>query len=156
MLNQSLIEMLQSSEEYFNRSTSCLSEEHSTFKPQNESMTVAQQVAHVAQTLEWFIEGGFRPEGFDLDFEGQAKDVMRTTSLAAARERLARAWAAANERFGQSSDEELMAPLPEGTVMGGLPRITIGGAMQEHTAHHRGALTVYSRLLGLTPPMPYM
>jgi uncharacterized damage-inducible protein DinB len=156
MLNQSLIEMLQSSEEYFNRSTSCLNEEHSTFKPQNESMTVAQQVAHVAQTLEWFIEGGFRPEGFDLDFEGHAKDVMRTTSLSAARERLARAYAAAKQRFDRTTDEELMAPLAEGPVMGGLPRITIGGAMQEHTAHHRGALTVYSRLLGLTPPMPYM
>jgi uncharacterized damage-inducible protein DinB len=25
----------------------------------------------------------------------------------------------------------------------------------EHTAHHRGALTVYSRLLGKVPPMPY-
>ena len=25
-----------------------------------------------------------------------------------------------------------------------------------HTAHHRGALTVYSRMLGKVPPMPYM
>jgi uncharacterized damage-inducible protein DinB len=156
MLNQGLIEMLKSSEEYFNRSTSCLAEEHSTFKPQNESMTVAQQVAHVAKTLEWFIEGSFRPEGFDLDFEGQAKDFMGTVSLAAARERLAGAFSAAKERFGRCSDEQLLAPLPDGPVMGGLPRNFIGGAMQEHTAHHRGALTVYSRLLGLTPPMPYM
>jgi uncharacterized damage-inducible protein DinB len=156
MLNQSLIEMLKASEEYFDRSTSCLTEEHSTFKPQNESMTVSQQVAHVAQTLEWFIEGAFRPEGFDLDFEAHAKEVMGTTSLGAARERLAKAYAAARERLAGCTDEELMAPLAEGPVMGGLPRVTIGGAMQEHTAHHRGALTVYSRLLGLTPPMPYM
>ena len=28
-------------------------------------------------------------------------------------------------------------------------------AMVEHTAHHRGALTVYSRPLGKVPPMPY-
>jgi hypothetical protein len=27
--------------------------------------------------------------------------------------------------------------------------------MVEHTAHHRGALTAYSRLLGKVPPMPY-
>jgi uncharacterized damage-inducible protein DinB len=27
--------------------------------------------------------------------------------------------------------------------------------MVEHTAHHRGALTVYSRKLGKVPPMPY-
>jgi hypothetical protein len=25
----------------------------------------------------------------------------------------------------------------------------------DHTAHHRGALTVYSRLLGKVPKMPY-
>jgi len=28
--------------------------------------------------------------------------------------------------------------------------------MVEHTAHHRGALTVYSRVLGKVPAMPYM
>ncbi len=28
-------------------------------------MTVAQQVAHTAHTLNWFVEGAFRPEGFD-------------------------------------------------------------------------------------------
>jgi uncharacterized damage-inducible protein DinB len=27
--------------------------------------------------------------------------------------------------------------------------------MVEHTAHHRGALTVYSRLLGKVSQMPY-
>ena len=36
-------------------------------------MTVAQQVAHAAQTIDWFIEGASRPEGFDLDFEKHAK-----------------------------------------------------------------------------------
>ena len=40
--------------------------------------------------------------------------------------------------------------------MGGLPRSAIFGAITDHTAHHRGALTVYARLLGKTPPMPYM
>jgi uncharacterized damage-inducible protein DinB len=40
--------------------------------------------------------------------------------------------------------------------MGGLPRCTILNALTDHTAHHRGALSVYARLLGLVPPMPYM
>jgi uncharacterized damage-inducible protein DinB len=40
--------------------------------------------------------------------------------------------------------------------MGGLPRYAIVSALTDHTAHHRGALTVYARLLGLVPPMPYM
>ncbi len=48
-----------------------------------------------------------------------------------------------------------MVPLPEGPVMGGAPRMAIISAIEEHTAHHRGALSVYSRLLGLGPPVPY-
>jgi uncharacterized damage-inducible protein DinB len=49
-----------------------------------------------------------------------------------------------------------MAELPKDGVMGGAPRIAIVGAIADHTAHHRGALTVYARLLGVVPPMPYM
>ena len=43
------------------------------FRPQEDMMTAAQQVAHTAQTLDWFIEGAARPEGFDLDFEKHVK-----------------------------------------------------------------------------------
>ena len=39
--------------------------------------------------------------------------------------------------------------------MGGVPRAAILSGITDHTAHHRGALTVYARLLGKTPPMPY-
>ena len=52
--------------------------------------------------------------------------------------------------------EELSQTLPEGPVMGGAPRLAAVSAIVEHTAHHRGALTVYSRLAGYTPNMPYM
>jgi uncharacterized damage-inducible protein DinB len=40
--------------------------------------------------------------------------------------------------------------------MGGLPKKSIFGGITDHTAHHRGALTVYARLKGIVPPMPYM
>jgi len=36
------------------------------------------------------------------------------------------------------------------------PRLVVIGAISDHTAHHRGALTVYARLLGKEPKMPYM
>jgi uncharacterized damage-inducible protein DinB len=39
--------------------------------------------------------------------------------------------------------------------MGGQPISDIVWGMVEHTAHHRGALTVYSRQLGKIPVMPY-
>jgi uncharacterized damage-inducible protein DinB len=146
---------LSAAHEFFNRSTRNLSEAHSSVMPAAGMMTAAQQVAHTAQTVEWFMEGAFRPEGFDLDFEGLAKAVQACTSLAAARDWLERAMAAAKQRVGTLTDAELLAPLPDGPIMGGLPRMAIFSSITDHTAHHRGALTVYARLQGIVPPMPY-
>ena len=64
---------LLASKDFFDRSTRVLDEADSGFRPQADMMTVAQQVAHTAQTIDWFIEGASRPEGFDLDFEKHAK-----------------------------------------------------------------------------------
>lgn len=145
-----------SAEEFFNRSTRALQESLSTFAPVAGMMTAAQQVAHAAQTVDWFIEGAFRPEGFSQDFEGQSKVVATYTSLAAARAWFDKAMAAAKATLQAKSDADLMAPLPPGPIMGGAPRMAIIGAITDHTAHHRGALTVYARLNGVVPPMPYM
>jgi uncharacterized damage-inducible protein DinB len=146
---------LLASQDFFNRSTRVLDEADSKFRPQEGMMTVAQQVAHTAQTLDWFIEGASRPEGFDLDFEKHAKTLDAVTSLAAARQTLAAAYANAVAFLRMRSAEDLARPLPPGPVMGGQPISDIVWAMVEHTAHHRGALTVYSRQLGKVPPMPY-
>jgi uncharacterized damage-inducible protein DinB len=118
-------------------------------------MTVAQQVAHTAHTLDWFIEGVSRPEGFNLDFEKLAKVLDGVTSLAAARQMLETAFANSVQFLRSRSAQDLSQPLPPGPIMGGQPISDIVWAMVEHTAHHRGALTVYSRLLGKVPPMPY-
>jgi uncharacterized damage-inducible protein DinB len=118
-------------------------------------MTVAQQVAHTAQTLEWFIDGVVRPGGFDLDFEKHAGEVAKVTSLGAARKALDAAYAKVLEFLRSRSPEQLAAPLAPGPIMGGQPISDLVWAMVEHTAHHRGALTVYSRMLGKVPPMPY-
>lgn len=118
-------------------------------------MTVAQQVAHTAQTIDWLIEGASRPEGFDLNFEQYIAAVEKITSLAAARQWLDKAYANALEFIGSRSAEQLAQPLPDGPVMGGQPIGDIVWSMIDHTAHHRGALTVYSRMLGKVPVMPY-
>lgn len=143
------------SQDYFNRSTSVLEEADSGYRPSEAMMTVAGHVAHVAQTLDWFIDGAKRPEGFDLDFERHAKAVSAITSLAAARQWLDKAYANAVRYLREAGAEGLARPLPPGPVMGGQPVSEIVWAMVEHTAHHRGALTVYSRQLGKVPPMPY-
>jgi uncharacterized damage-inducible protein DinB len=143
------------SQDFFNRSTRVLEEADSQFRPHEGMMTVAQQVAHAAQTLDWFIQGASRPEGFDLDFAAHAQALAGVTSLAAAREWMDKAFANAVQFLRSHSAQELAAPLPAGPVMGGLPISDIVWAMVDHTAHHRGALTVYSRALGKVPPMPY-
>ncbi len=155
LANQAIAE-LRSAHEFFTRSTRNLTEAHSTFAPADGMMTAAQQVAHVAHTIDWFVQGAFRPEGFDQNWEEQARVVGGYTSLEQARAWFERAIAQAIAKVEALSDEELLVPLPEGAIMGGAPRIAIFSGITDHTAHHRGALTVYARLNGIVPPMPYM
>jgi uncharacterized damage-inducible protein DinB len=143
------------SKEFFERSSRVLDESDSEFRPRDEMMTVAQQVAHTAQTLEWFLDGATKPEGFDLNFEDQAKALAAFSSLTTARNRLDIAFTRAVDFLRSRTPEELAQPLPAGPVMGGRPVSDIVWAMVEHTAHHRGALSVYTRMLGKVPPMPY-
>jgi uncharacterized damage-inducible protein DinB len=146
---------LLASKDFFERSTRVLEEKDSGFRPQPGMMTAAQQVAHTAQTLDWFIEGISRAEGFDLDFAKLAAELEAVTSLAAARQMLETAYSNAVAFLRSKSAQELAKPLPAGPIMGGQPTSDVVWAMVEHTAHHRGALTVYSRMLGKTPIMPY-
>ena len=45
----------------------------------------ASQIGHVAQTIDWFVEGAFDPDGFNLDFEAHDKEVRAVTSIDEAR-----------------------------------------------------------------------
>jgi len=147
---------LKSSQEFFERANRALEEADSGFRPADEAMTAAQQVAHVAATVHWFVDGASKPEGFDLDFEGHMKALEKVTSLEAARAELKEAYDRAIAYYGGLSAGELEAPLPEGPIMGGEPRVNTLTGIIDHAAHHRGALSVYTRLLGKVPPMPYM
>lgn len=140
---------------YLGRTCSVFREEDSAFAPVPGQFTVAQHVAHVAQTIDWFVEGAFRPEGFDTDFALHQAKVRDVHSLAEAMAWLARSVDAAAAVLEGKSAQEMDAPIAPGPVMGGLPRRSILGGIAEHTAHHRGALAVYARLLGYAPPMPY-
>jgi hypothetical protein len=110
----------------FDRSTHNLTEAISEFAPAEGMMTTAQQVAHVAHVIDWFMEGTFRPEGFDMNFEDQITLVLAVESLSAARDWFEKAVADAIEILSAQSDAQLMVPLPPGPVLGGMPRIGIG------------------------------
>lgn len=153
---ETLATELRSTKEYFDRSTRCLTDADESFAPVEGTWTVAQQVAHVAQTVDWFIEGAFRPEGFDTDWEKLGAEVARVQSLSAARAWVDAAFGRAIEVIGARTPEELAQPLPADGILGGAPRFAIVSAIGDHTAHHRGALTVYARLRSRVPAMPYM
>jgi uncharacterized damage-inducible protein DinB len=69
---------------------------------------------------------------------------------------LDRAFGRLTDFIQSNSQAYLDAPMTAGPLMVGEPRYTIVMGIIEHTSHHRGALTVYSRTLGLVPVMPYM
>lgn len=154
MLRDGLIMELQTMRQFFLNSTGCLTEADSSFAPTPEMFTTAQQVAHTAMTIDWFMDGAFG-KGFDMNFEQQMAEIKKSTSLQQALAAFEKAIERAILTVRECSDEELSSPLPAGPIMGGAPKAVVISAIVEHTAHHRGALTVYSRLLGKVPPMPY-
>jgi len=155
MATNSYAQPIQQALQFLSRTCSVFKEEDSQYAPTPGQYTTAQHVAHVAQTIDWFMEGGFRPEGFDLDFALQQARVRDVHSLEAAFAWLAKSVDNATAALENKTQEEMMAPIAAGPVMGGEPRAALIAAIAEHTAHHRGALSVYGRLLGYAPPMPY-
>ncbi|MGA7409364.1 MAG: DinB family protein [Bryobacteraceae bacterium] len=142
--------------EYFDRSTRVLAEKDSNYCPVPGMFTAAQQLAHAAQTVEWFVDGAFAESGFDMDFERIDKEVRAVTSVAAARAWMDRACEKAKSVIESHSKSDWEEKFPPNPIMGEVPRFALFFALADHTAHHRGALTVYSRQLGYVPPMPYM
>ena len=155
-MKEGLVAQINSMKEFFDRSTRVLEEKDSGFAPKEGMFTVAQQVAHAAQTVDWFVQGAFAPGGFSMEFEKMDQEVRAVTSIGAARKWMDRACAEAIGVINAHSDADWAGRLAEGPIMGGMPRFTVFGALTDHSAHHRGALTVYTRLLGKVPPMPYM
>lgn len=149
------LQELKTAEHFFNNTISCFTEKDSKFAPKEEMFTVAQQIAHVAQVVDWFLAGMFDPKGFDMNFEEHAKALKKVKSLKAAKTQLTQAMENARKILSEKTDKDLKKLLPEGPIMGKLPRSAVIGAISDHTAHHRGSLAVYARLLGKEPKMPY-
>lgn len=156
MSKQQMLNDVKFAKDCFDRSTRVLHEEHSGHMPAPGMYTVAAQVAHVALTIDWFIDGATKPTGFNMDFEEHDRQARAVKSLAAARKMADKAFTRLIDFVESNSQAYLDARMPDGPIMPGEPRHAIVLGCIEHTAHHRGALTVYSRTLGLVPIMPYM
>lgn len=156
MTKDRLLQDVKEARDHFERSTRVLKEEHSNHMPAPGMFTVANQVTHVAFSIDWFVDGIATPAGFNMDFEEHDRQARATNSLAAARKKLDKAFARVIELIETKPQSWWDGLIPEGPIMPGAPRSTALIGVIEHTAHHRGALTVYSRTLGLVPIMPYM
>ena len=86
----------------------------------------------------------FREDGFDLNFEAMVARSQQQTDSDKAKEMVRDAFAFARDTIGAQPDESLFTPLPDGPIMAGAPRLAIVSAIVDHTAHHRGALAVYT------------
>ena len=153
---ETLIQELRDGKAYFERSSGCFGEEHSEYAPVQGMLTTAQQVAHVAQSVDWFVEISFGAEWFEESpAASYMAPVLATRSLTKGRAWLDRSYVLAIKALGTTPTEGLLQPIPKGSRLTGLPRGAIVQAITDHTAHHRGILTVYARLCGLTPVMPF-
>ena len=153
-MKQGLIEQLKTQEKFFLNTISCLTEEDSGFKPNEEMYSVAQHVGHTAETVDWFLEGAFGDKGFDMNFENYAERMKKHISFDESVNYFKEATANGIERLKAVSDAELIVPITA-KIMTGAPKMSVVGAIVDHTAHHRGALAVYARLLDQKPQMPY-
>ena len=146
---------LRSSQEFFERTMSCLQEEDGTFQPQETAFSTIAQVAHAAQTVDWFMDGITEGKTFSTDFEGLEKELAETKTLQAAKAWFHRSMAMAIQAAEEQPDSFWHSKLPDGPMFAGMPRSFALGGILDHNAHHRGALSVYARLCGHKPAMPY-
>ncbi len=139
---------------FFDRTTSVFEEADSGFRATPETMTVASQVAHAAQVIDWFREGSLH-DRWDLDFEKQAAATDAVTSLTEARRWLGEAWERLRAEIAAMPEAKLCETIADNPIVPGRPRLYAVRAVVDHCGHHRGALAVYARLAGKVPPMPY-
>ncbi len=151
---EGLVKELESTLKFFKTTLSVFDPTDAGFAPDSELYTVAGHVAHAADSVDWFIEGAFG-KGWDMDFDSLVAKAKAITSLEEATEWLDRAFANAVAVVGVASDQELFEPIPDTRIMAGAPRSAVVSGIVDHTAHHRGSLAVYARLIGKVPLMPY-
>ncbi len=151
-----LVHGLRISQRFLDKSLAGLAEVDSGFAPRPGMFTVAQQLAHIAQTVDWFTDGAFAPGGFSMDFatgdRSGAQGRLARRRQGVDGHRLRRPGQAHGVRSGEAG---MAKPMAQGPVMGGQPRSAIVDAVADHNAHHRGSLVVYMRLLGKVPGNPY-
>ncbi len=129
-------------------------EEQGQFAPTPEMLNVAQQVRHIAGAVDWYREAVFGA-GFDMDFEKVIEFDKTPCTLSEAREQLSKAFDDLCAAVEPLTAEELGQSIGPNPIMPGASRLQALSGVTDHTAHHRGSLAVYQRLLGIVPRLIY-
>ncbi|NIA13548.1 MAG: DUF664 domain-containing protein [Nitrospiraceae bacterium] len=148
------VEILKMQQKFLGNILKGFTPEHGDFVPVEGMMTVAQQVRHIADTFTWFRAGAFEGQ-FDMDFEKLEAENRKPVTWEEATATLDAALAGFIALLAPMSEADLSAPMVDNPIFGMAPKETVIGAAADHVAHHRGALSVYQRLLGITPAMIY-
>jgi uncharacterized damage-inducible protein DinB len=151
---QRLIRHLEAARKLFRTTTSVFDSADAGFAPDPALYSVAGHIAHAADSIDWFIEGAFG-DGWDMNFEELIAKARAVKTLEEATTWMDRAFENAVDVLGKASEAELTKAMPDGPIMGGLPKMAVVNEIVDHTAHHRGSLAVYARLIGKAPPMLY-
>ena len=154
MEGNSAVAQLRVMQKFFKKSISVLDEADSGYRPGDTGWTVAQQLRHTAMTVEWFTDGVFGGKGFATDWEAQMAHINQASSLDEEKAYFDKAVDDACTTWGKLSEADLMEVISD-PLMGTMPKIAVVGSMVDHTAHHRGALATYARVMGKEPEMPY-
>ncbi len=148
------VKELESTLKFFKTTIATFEPADEGFAPHSDLYSVAGHIAHAADSVDWFIEGGFG-KGWDMEFDALIAKAKAVTSLEEATAWLEKSFANAIAIVGAASDETLFEPMPDTRIMGPAPRCSVISGVVDHTAHHRGSLAVYARLIGKVPAMPY-
>ncbi len=171
--------------EYFHRVVDIFDESESAFRPSKDLLSVAGQILHVSMLIEYFLSGMFGSyEGLTplsdselgfmdmswtkiadekdlhqvLDPARWSRPFMASTSVIEALKLFDDVTDKAAELIGAMSLQDFATAQPPINPV--LPPEKfqypdILEVMNDHTAHHRGALVVYAHLLEKDPKMPY-
>lgn len=179
------IKKIYAQHEYFHRVVDIFNESESNFRPSKDLLSVAGQILHVSILIEYFLSGMFgKYEGFTplsecelgfidmswtkiadekylhlvLDAARWPQAFIASTSVIEALKLFDDVMAKTVEFIETMSLQDFISAKPPINPVFPPEKFQypdILEIMNDHTAHHRGALVVYAHLLEKDPKMPY-
>jgi uncharacterized damage-inducible protein DinB len=136
-----------------------LPEDKLEFKPDPKSMSLGRLAGHITEMIGW---GGMTLQTESLDIAPGGKQEFAALTATSRKQVLAefdKNAAGTRAALESATDENMMKEwklMANGVVMISMPKVAVMRTMiLNHIIHHRGQLTVYFRLTGVSVPALY-